>query len=327
MSTPVPETAGATAVPVVCSARPAWWSLPPGVRNAAEILLGSRVSTAATQPGGFSRGVAARLGCAYGERAFIKAVSRDGDPYSVTLYEREASIAPLLPPGLHAPAFLGRVDTDGWLALLFADAPGTPPAVPWRQRDLELVLPALAELTDRATPCPVPQAPPWGDELAGWRNWSALLATGDPLTDLPSWTRRRTARLAELEAGLPEAIAGNTLLHSDLRSDNMILGSGNVTFVDWAWAARGRDWLDPLIFALCAAVQGHPDPEELFQAHPAARTAEPEAVASVLAALAGRFTVHSRIPATWDTGPVRAFQRAETAAALRWLAGRTGIDA
>lgn len=318
-------TAG-TPVPLARSTRRPWRALPAGVRGAVEDRLASPVTAALDQVGGFSRGTAARLRCADGSRVFVKAVPRDGDPHTAALAEREAAVAAALTPGLGlpAPGFHGLIGQDGWLVLVFDDVAGDMATVPWRPGELALVQRALVALTERAVPCPLPGVPVWGGPLAAWHGWNRLVAEADPLPDVPGWARRNAHRLAAAEAEFPSAAAGDALLHSDLRSDNILLDGDRVTFVDWAWASRGQAWLDPLIFALCAAVQGHPDPEAVFTAHPAGRGAQPAAVDSVLAALAGRFVVAARQPAQWDTGPVRAFQRAEAATALRWLRVRTG---
>ncbi|MFD0360269.1 phosphotransferase [Nocardia sp. GCM10030253] len=53
--------------------------------------------------------------------------------------------------------------------------------------------------------------------------------------DLDEWSLRHLDRLAELESTWWTAAAGETLLHTDLRPDNMLLGSdGTVVVVDWA---------------------------------------------------------------------------------------------
>ncbi|MFJ1708962.1 aminoglycoside phosphotransferase family protein [Kitasatospora sp. NPDC088346] len=318
-------TATATApgsVPVVRSTRRPWTALPAALRSAVEARLGSPVAAARSQSGGFSRGAASRLRCADGGRAFVKAVSLDGDPVSARLYEQEAAVAAALPGGLPVPAFRGLITEGGWTALLFDDVPGRTPSVPWRAADLDAVLPALTRLTAVAADRPAPGLSRWGGALADWVGWNHLLARGDALADVPSWARPHAERLAALEAGFPEAAYGDAVLHSDLRSDNILVRRGSVTFVDWAWAARGQDWIDPMIFALCAAVQGVADPDALFLRHPAARRADPEAVDALLAALAGRFTTAARQPTDWGTAPIRAFQRAEAATALHWLGRR-----
>ncbi|MFJ4989841.1 phosphotransferase [Streptomyces sp. NPDC088732] len=302
--------------------------MPEAVRRAVEYRLGSPVVAAEPQTGGFSRGVAARLRCADGSRAFVKAVDREADPVTVALAEQEAVVAAALTPdlGLPAPAFLGRVDHGTWTALLFEDVAGRMPVVPWRQDDLTRTIDALTALTALTVPAIanlLPALPVWGGSLEEWEGWNSLLDADDSFDDVPSWARRNVRNLAAAETEFPAAAAGGTLLHSDLRSDNILITRDRVTFVDWAWAAQGQDWIDPMIFALCAAVQGHPDPQTIFLAHPAGRSAPPAAVDSVLAALAGRFVVAARQPAVWNTASIRAFQRAEAETSIRWLRTRT----
>ncbi|MDT0266831.1 phosphotransferase [Streptomyces sp. DSM 44915] len=302
---------------VVAGNRLPWPEAPHELTGAVGELLGSPIIRHQTQWGGFSAGIASRVRCANGRPAFVKAVERTADEFATMLYERESAIAVRLPGTLPAPRCLGVVRERGWLALVFEDAGASAVELPWDDRRLDRVTAQLTRLTALATPSPVSGLEPWGGDLADWRNWAALTADGSAERHLPPRWRHGVATLAALEAGLEEARAGETLLHSDLRSDNIIIRpDGGVVFVDWAQAAVGAAWIDPLIFALCAAVQGAPDPDRLLAAHPAGHGAPAELVNRVLAALAGRFAVVSTTP-----GPpaVRSFQRLESEVVLRWL--------
>src|SRR6476646_7932740 len=66
--------------PVAAGVRVAYDALPADVTAWVTGVLGSPVVAATTQTGGFSPGVAARLRCADGSRAFLKAVSSDANP-------------------------------------------------------------------------------------------------------------------------------------------------------------------------------------------------------------------------------------------------------
>jgi hypothetical protein len=109
-----------------------WEDLPASVRGWAEGSLGSPVAGAASQPGGFSPGAACRLRLADGRRAFLKAVSASANPHSPGMHRREGAVAAALPPDVPAPALLGQYDDGEWVALLFADVNGVPPAEPWQ---------------------------------------------------------------------------------------------------------------------------------------------------------------------------------------------------
>src|SRR5436309_2311290 len=92
--------------PAAAGVRVAYDALPPAVRDWVETALASPVVQAQTQPGGFSPGVAARLECADGTRAFVKAVSADTNPHSPTLHRREIEVLQLLPADLPVPRLL-----------------------------------------------------------------------------------------------------------------------------------------------------------------------------------------------------------------------------
>lgn len=304
-----------------------WLAAPAALRARVVELLGVPVTADTTQPGGFSHGVASRLRCADGRTMFVKAIDTTGDPYALSLYEREARVAPQLPLGLPAPWFVGTVRAADWLGLVFHDVPGHIVTPPWTAARLRAVTDCLTTLTDLATPCPAADLPAWGGPMSRWRGWNHLLATG-PDTAIASaeagqLDRSTVVTLAALERGYPEATAGDTLLHSDLRADNIMLADdGTVTLVDWAQAARGAAWLDPLIFALGAALDGVPEPDGLFLRHPAARRAAPAAVDRVLAALAGRFAYLAGTP---GPGAVRALQQREARICLDWLHQRHAL--
>jgi aminoglycoside phosphotransferase (APT) family kinase protein len=300
--------------------------MPAALRQAVEAGLGSRVVEAVTQPGGFSPGVAARLVLADGRRAFVKAVGPQPNPESPDLHRAEARVAAALPAAAPAPRLLACYDQDGWVALLFEDIDGVMPRQPWRPDELRRVLAMLTELADVLTPAPIdapPLADQLGEEFRGWRGLAAARdADQDRLAWLDPWARRHLDRLVELEAGWPAAVAGTTLLHADLRADNLLLTPTRVVVVDWPWAATGAAWVDLLFMLPSVGMQGGPDPEAVFADHPVARDADAGAVLSVLAALTGYFLSRARRPAPPGLPTLRAFQAAQGAVALAWLRRR-----
>jgi aminoglycoside phosphotransferase (APT) family kinase protein len=299
-----------------------WEQVPAALRAAAEQRLGGRVTAAVTQPGGFSPGAAARLELEDGRRAFAKAVGPELNPDSPGIYRAEARIAAALPAAVPAPRFLGVLEDGGWVLLLFEDIDGSAPACPWRRAELDRVLAAVTDLAAALTPAPL-AAPAVGAahqaSFAGWRRLARAPGAG-----LDPWARAHLARLAELEAGWAAAARGGSLVHSDLRSDNILLTADRVVFVDWPWACRGASWFDLVAMLPSVALEGGPPPEEVAAGHPLTRAAEPAAVTAVVAALAGYFTYQSRQPGPPGIPAVRAFQAAQGKVALDWLRARTG---
>ncbi|MGI8682281.1 MAG: hypothetical protein ACR2JO_09185 [Mycobacteriales bacterium] len=311
--------------PAAAGVRLSWPELPAPVRGWVHDRLGAPVVEAVTQPGGFSPGVAARLRCANGRRAFCKAVSSLANPDSPGSHRTEARVAAALPESAPVPRLLAAYDDGTWVALLFTDIDGRQPALPWHEKELARVITALVELGDSLTPCPLPGARTVGERLAeDFSSWRALAGAARSHPDLDAWSRRHLDQLAELEASWPEAAAGNTLLHLDIRADNLLLSDHRVWFVDWPFASRGAAWVDAVFFAPSVAMQGGPPPEELLRRHPAARNARPDAVLAVICALTGYFIERSLRPPPPGLPTLRPFQAAQGQVARAWLARRTG---
>ncbi|HVD50302.1 MAG TPA: aminoglycoside phosphotransferase family protein [Gaiellaceae bacterium] len=295
-----------------------WEALPASVRDAVETGLGTKVVGATTQPGGMSPGVAARLELADGNRAFVKAVGSEPNPYSPGMHRREAEVAAALPAEAPAPRLLFAHDDGNWVALVFEDVEGHQPAVPWRPDELERVLAALTDLAEALTPAPV-AAPTAADYLAElFGGWSQLAQQGGA-EGVDPWATARLDELARLEAGWAEASIGETLLHADVRSDNVLLTEERVVFVDWPHACLGAAWLDLAGFLPSLAMQGGPRPWEVFEAHPLGRNAPLERVLPLIAAFAGFFVQRSTLPPPPGLATLREFQRAQSVEALAWL--------
>jgi aminoglycoside phosphotransferase (APT) family kinase protein len=310
-----------------------WEQVPGWLRHAAEHRLGSRVAAAVTQPGGYSPGAAARLRLDDGRRVFAKAVGPELNPDSPGLYRAEAEVTAALPATAPAPRLLEIIEEDGWVLLLLEDIDGTTPAQPWRAAELSRVLAALTELAAGLTPAPI-DAPTAAERFAasfrGWRQLARSAAGpaeapgADDLGWLDPWARRHLEALAELEAGWPAAVAGQTLAHGDVRADNILLMPGRVVFVDWPYACRAAPWFDLVGMLPSVALAAGPPPQEILAAHPLAAGADPAAITAVVAALAGYFTRQARRPAPAGIPAVRAFQAAQGRVALDWLRARTG---
>jgi Phosphotransferase enzyme family len=301
-----------------------WSAIPAPLRAAVERRLGGRVVTAITQPGGFSPGVAARLRLDDGRRAFVKAVG-DINPDSPGIHRAEAGIAAALPPGTPAPRLLGCIDADGWVILMLEDIEGRTPAIPWRPAELDRVLAAMTELAAALTPAPI-EAPAIAGRFRslgrGWRELADSGAAG--VAGLDPWAAAHLDELVALESGWDAAASGKSLVHADIRADNIILTPERVVFVDWPWAALAAPWFDLVVMLPSVAMQGGPQPEEILAGHPVTRGADPAAITAVVGALAGMFVWLAGRPDPPGLPTLRAFQRAQGELALAWVRQRTG---
>ena len=304
-----------------------WADAPAWLRAAVEDRLGGRVVEAVTQATGFSPGLAARLRLADGRRAFVKAVGPEPNPDSPGFHRVEARVMAVLPPSAPAPRLLWSLDQGGWVALAFEDVDGVHPSLPWRAGELRRVLAMLTDMARVLTPAPAGM-PRIGDRLEdGFRGWRRLAAAhtagSDDLASLDPWAARHLDRLADLEAGWAAATEGPTLLHSDLRADNLLLTPTRVVAVDWPWVCVGAAWVDLLLLLPSVTMQGGPDPEATFAAQPVTAGADPEAVTAALAAWAGFLVEGSRQPPPPGLPTLRAFQLGQGLAAIDWLRRRT----
>jgi aminoglycoside phosphotransferase (APT) family kinase protein len=301
------------------------------VRAAVEAQLGGAVASATSQPTGFSPGVAARLQLADGRRFFVKVIGPDANPDTPAMHRREARVVAALPASAPVPRLLGAYDEGegGWVALVFEEVDGRMPAQPWQDDELARVLAAMVDLSNALTPSPLPvgevigsASEEFAQRLGGWRR----LREEQPshLDRLDAWSLRHLDALVVWEERAAAAVAGETLLHFDLRADNILLSPERVWFVDWPLACVGAAWVDVVFFAPSVHMQGGPPPEQVIARHPALQSADPDDVTAAISAVAGFFTHRSLQPPPPGLPTVRAFQAAQGVVARAWVAQRTG---
>lgn len=294
--------------------------MPAGVRAWVDRTLGSGVVSADTQYGGFSPGVAARLVTASGRRAFVKAVGPELNPDTPDMFRRELATMRLLAAEKlpQAPIFYDGYDDGGWVALLLEDIDGRMPDQPWNLADAGRVLRATAELTERLSPSPWPDAPLAAERSASFLSrWDLVLADGTPV---PAWIGDRVPELVELARAGREALAADeALAHWDIRSDNVLLTEDRVIFVDWAHPARAAAWADLLIVS--ADIRS-----SLTGADLAGLPAPPDGdgVTGFLAAAAGGLWWAAHQPDPPGLPTIRAWQREHAEVHLDWLRERLG---
>ncbi len=300
-----------------------WARVPEAVRTWADGLGGGRPELVRDVAGGFSPGATSIL--EWPERSvFVKAVGAELNPDSPSMHRREAVISAALPASPRFPRLLATYDDGHWVALAFEAVEGRPPQHPWGAAELAAVASALSALHEDLTPSPVPSLQSlavYARRLFG--GWSALAAAGAP-RGLDPWAAGNLDRLAELESGWAEACAGSTLVHGDVRADNVLVAGSDVVFVDWPHGSVGNPAFDVVGWAPSVVLEGGPPPEDLLSLYGPLRRAEPDAVTVLLAAISGFFVSHSLEPAPPGLPTLRDFQAAQGGVALAWLRRRTG---
>jgi aminoglycoside phosphotransferase (APT) family kinase protein len=297
-----------------------WPQLPHSVRAQIERAAGAAVVATESRDGGFSPGLASILRLADGRSAFAKAISRQRNDFTYDAIRREAAVLAGLPATVPAPRPLGVVDDGEWIALITTAVDGHNPLLPWRRADLDRFLAAPTVLAQMLTPAPLRARGVVDEYDEQFTRW-APHRNDERLTQ---WQAAHADRLAGLERGFAEAVAGDTLLHGDLRSDNFLLTGEGFVVVDWPSVVVGVRWFDLVMALPSVSMHGGGDPDGLWRSHPLARGVDPDAVNSVLAGAAGFFIERSWQPAPPLLPTIRQFQRAQGMSVLRWLAGRLG---
>jgi len=275
-------------------------------------------------PGGFSPGATTVL--EWSDRAvFVKAVGSALNPESPGMHRREAVVSTALPRSPRVPHLLASYDDGDWVALAFDAVDGRPPRHPWETRELATVTDALSSLHRDLTPSPLPSLTPLADYVRHmFGGWAELAAMEEPPAGLDEWACRHLDGLAELESPWPAACEGPTLVHGDVRADNVLLTSDGVVFVDWPHAAVGNPVFDVIGWAPSVVLEGGPPPEELLARHLLPLRVDPDVITVLLGAVCGFFIERSLRPPPPGLPTIRPFQAAQGAVALAWLRRRTG---
>lgn len=296
-----------------------WAFLPPHLRAHIERRCGSPVVSAISQTSGFTPGFASVLVCEDGTRHFVKAASVKAQRLFADSYREEARKLTALPASVPAPRLLWTLDDD-WVVLGIEYVAARAPRRPWQRDDLDALLDSLEQAADALTP------PPAGLAL------DTAEADFAPLLD--GWTgihRARTdldpAHLAEAE-GLArryaEVVGGDTLTHTDIRSDNVLIDpDGRALICDWNWPVRAASWFDS--FAALIGPRGEGvDVDRVVAERRLLRDVDPVAFDINLALYVGYFFAQAEQPVPPTSPHLRDHQRWQGEVCWDWLAQRRG---
>jgi aminoglycoside phosphotransferase (APT) family kinase protein len=293
-----------------------WPHLPPAVRAGIEQRCGSTVVEAVSQGAGFTPGFASVLSCADGSRHFVKAASAVAQRPFATSLRDEARKLRALPETTPAPRLSWVIDGD-WVVVGLEYVEARAPRRPWQRAELDRCLDALEAMADELTPVPADLAlDPVAVELGDWPAfWDHVRAT----RDLP-----RAEEAAALAASFPEVVAGDTVVHTDLRDDNVLLTpDGRAVFCDWNWPVVGADWLDSLLMLVGPYGDGL-DVDPVIAERRLLRDVPPDHVDRFLALMAGYFLKSADDPVPPTSPYLRDVQRWQGEVVWAWLSERRG---
>lgn len=291
--------------------RPPWSTVPSHLVAEIESWLGGAIDTVSEVRGGFTPTVAARISS--GTRSlFVKVCEAGAHARSAAMFRDEIRIAAALPEIPQLAPLRHALDGD-WIALAFDDLRGAPPPLPWSPADLAAVLDAIKVAHGALSPPPLPERTAAQALSTVFGLWSTLDGTEPGLDD---WSRRHLPTLQHLEQDWP-ALDGDTLIHTDLRSDNIVLSPGRgPVIVDWPTACVGPRWLDLACFAPSVEAEGGPRCAQLTSGLGAPH----DALLFAAVGIAGFYTVSALLPPPPGLPTVRAFQARQAVPARVWVA-------
>jgi len=257
--------------------------------------------------------MASVLTCADGSKHFVKAASAKAQRMFATAYREEARKLKSLAGWLPAPRLRWHDEAYDWVVLGFEYVEARAPHRPWTEADLAAVSDLLVAAAGTLTPPPG----------SGWSTFAEAHATfpayWDRLGHLP-----HAAEAAALAAAFAEHTAGETLVHLDVRDDNVLIRPGGSALIcDWNWPVLGAAWIDSLLLLIGPCGDGL-DVGRHLAAHPLLASVAPDAIDSVLALMAGYFLASSTDPVPTFSPHVRAIQQWQGEVCLSWLAARRG---
>jgi len=212
------------------------------------------------RPGGYSTADRFSVELADGRRVFVKSAEA---PNLAGWLRREHEVYASLAGG-----FIPRLegwDDDGVRPLLAIEDLSDADWVPrWDEKRVAAVLEALAEVA--ASPHP-PNTPTFRETHGSlFDRWREVVSDPEPFLSTGirdrAWLDRCLPAIVEAAAAVDPS--GDSLLHVDVRSDNLCFRDGRAVLVDWNWASLGDPKLDVVVWLPSLTCEGGPLPWEVM---------------------------------------------------------------
>jgi hypothetical protein len=271
---------------------------PDAVARAERILGTEAENWARVVSRGYSINEHWTAGFADGSRAFLKLASVDPSPQWV----RDERHVFECVDGAFMPLFLGFEDGDQPLLILEDMLPDARWPPPWHEGDIDAVLAALREVAAAPLKGELPRL-----AASGTPGWHDVAQDPAPFLGLDivsaEWLERSLPALLDASDRTP--LDGDSLVHCDVRSDNLCLRSGHAVLLDWNHARIGNPAFDVAFWLPSLVLEGGPTPETF-------------GVDEFAVFVAGFFAASAGLPAPAGAPRVRGFQRAQLEVALPW---------
>ncbi len=276
-------------------------------------LMGRAVTRAASVDRGYTPAERWVVDLEDGARVFAKS-GADSATSAVATWLRREHEAYVRIEADFMPRLLGWEDDGVAPLLVLEDLSGATWPPPWNVEAVAAVGQMLASVARTAAPAGAPDLEAAQRErLSGWVRISSDRA---PFLGLGvvtgAWLERALPVLVDVSARAE--LRGDSLVHFDVRSDNLCLQERRALLIDWPGYARGSALFDLASWLPSLWREGGPPPWEVLP--------ESEGLSALLA---GYFAAQAGLPAIPTAPGVRDIQRAQLEAALPWAVRELGL--
>jgi hypothetical protein len=211
------------------------------------------------------------------------------------------------------PKMLGWDDDGGRPILLLEDLSGAAWPPPWTPQRIMRVVEVLRGVAATPPPDGLRDLETFREDLSGW---GMVAADPEPFLSLGLYSRAWLASALPtlLAAQAMADLAGDHLVHFDMRSDNLCFAGERTLLIDWNGACRGNGVLDLASWLPSLQMEGGPAPEALL----------PDA-APFAALVSGYFASRAGLPLIPTAPRVRDVQLRQLLCALPWAVRSLGL--
>lgn len=214
--------------------------------------------------------------------------------------------------GSFMPNCLGFDDDGTNPILLLEDLSHAHWPPPWHNEQIQQVLTSLQAVWRSF----LPDLPKLAENMRLLDGWHRVAEDPEPFLSLgfvsERWLDKVLPRLLEIDG--PTVAQGNSLLHLDLRSDNMCLVDNRAVLIDWNGVCVGNADFDLGAWLPSLEAEGGPSPETLL----------PDS-GEIAGLISGYFAARAGLDPIPDAPNVRTIQLVQLKTALPWAVRALGL--
>ncbi|MBK8904702.1 MAG: phosphotransferase [Anaerolineaceae bacterium] len=264
-------------------------------------LTGKAINNVERVGGGYSPALRLKLSLADGTSSFAKIGITPG---TASALRQEQTVYQMLARPF-MPRLLGWEDHPGNPILLLEDLSQAFWPPPWHQKRIERVL----DVTEQVWASSLPGVPLMAEMPRIWDGWQQVAEDPVPFLSLglasEKWLKQGLDTLLAIK--VREVVDGRSLLHFDLRSDNICFVQDRTLIVDWNLVCLGNPQVDLGFWLPSLQAEGGPPPEKLL----------PNA-GEIAGLVSGFFAARAGLPTIPEAPRVRHIQRVQLKTALPW---------